>query len=148
MYKHIMIPTDGSEISRRAVDEALKLASKLEARVTILVATERWSALDMAEQARRGMNNPVEEYERIARRHAEELLAKMAEKATAAKVSFETVYAAEKHPAEAIVANAAARGCDLIVMGSHGRRGVDRLLLGSQTAKVLAMTHLPVLVYH
>ncbi|MBX9741398.1 MAG: universal stress protein [Beijerinckiaceae bacterium] len=147
MHNHILIATDGSELSIRGVDYGLELARQLQARVTIVTATERWSVLDMAEKARRGSNNPVEDYDRIVKHHVGDLLTKMAEKAAAAKIPCETVHVADTLPAEAIVETAKSRGCDLIVMSSHGRRGIDRLLLGSQTARVLAMTTLPVVVY-
>lgn len=146
MHKHILIATDGSQLSDRAVDYGIDLARALGARVSILTATERWSVLDMAEKARRGSNNPVEEYERICKLHVGEVLSKAAAKAEAAKVPCETIHAANASPAEAIVDHALERKCDLIVMASHGRRGIDRLLLGSQTSKVLAITTLPVVV--
>lgn len=146
MHKHILIATDGSDLSDRALDYGLGLAQQLGARVSIVTATERWSVLDMAEKARRGSNNPVEEYERICKQHVDEVLTKAAAKAAAAKVPCETIHAANISPAEAIVDTALEHKCDLIVMASHGRRGIDRLLLGSQTSKVLAITTLPVVV--
>lgn len=145
--QHLLIATDGSEVSERAVDSGIKLAVQLGARVTAITATERWSVLDMAEKARTGTLNPVEEYDRIAAHHAGVVLARVAEKAKAAGVSCETVHRPDSTAAEAIVSEADRRNCDMIVMASHGRKGLDRVLIGSVTMRVLALTERPVLVY-
>jgi nucleotide-binding universal stress UspA family protein len=141
MHKHILIATDGSDLATKAVESGLALARQIGARATILTAFE------MAHRAREGASNPIEDYEVLARANADAILARCSEMANAAGVVFDVVYARESHPAEAIVENAKSRGCDLIVMASHGRRGIDRLLLGSQTSRVLALTDLPVLIY-
>jgi nucleotide-binding universal stress UspA family protein len=147
VHKHILIATDGSQIAASAVDRGLELASQLSARITLLTVTEFWSALEVAASAQAGSQNPVADYENLAQQHAQKILAAGAEKARAAGVACEAVYVPDSRPAEAIVEEAKARGCDLIVMGSHGRRGIDRLIIGSQTARVLALTSTPVLVY-
>ncbi|MDB5595240.1 MAG: UspA protein [Hyphomicrobiales bacterium] len=147
MHKHILIATDGSDLATKAVESGLDLARQIGARVTILTASEDWSVLDMAQRAREGASNPIEDYEALARANAEAILARCSDMAQTAGVVSDVVYARESHPAEAIVENAKSRGCDLIVMASHGRRGIDRLLLGSQTSRVLALTNLPVLIY-
>jgi nucleotide-binding universal stress UspA family protein len=147
MHKHILIATDGSDLATKAVESGLALARQIGARATILTASEDWSVFEMAHRAREGASNPIEDYEVLARANADAILARCSEMANAAGVVFDVVYARESHPAEAIVENAKSRGCDLIVMASHGRRGIDRLLLGSQTSRVLALTDLPVLIY-
>lgn len=147
MHKHILIATDGSDLATKAVESGLSLARQIGARATILTASEDWSVFEMAHRAREGASNPIEEYETLARANAEAILARCSEMAQTAGVVCDVIYARESHPAEAIVENAKSRGCDLIVMASHGRRGIDRLLLGSQTSRVLALTDLPVLIY-
>lgn len=144
---HMLIATDGSELAGKAVDRGLELARKTGARVTLLTATEPWQVLSMAQRAQSGVLNPVEEYETTAARVANDVLAAASAKARAADVACETHHAAGSTPAEAIVKEADRRDCDMIVMASHGRTGFDRMLLGSQTQRVLAMTERPVLVY-
>jgi nucleotide-binding universal stress UspA family protein len=147
MLTHMLIATDGSELAEKAVDEGLALAAKTGARVTALTVSEDWSILDMTDRARAGSPNPIGDYEKMAERRASEVLGRVVDKAKALNVSCETVYRAESKPAEAIVNEADKRNCDMIVMASHGRRGIDRLLVGSQTLRVLALTTRPVLVY-
>jgi nucleotide-binding universal stress UspA family protein len=147
MITHILISTDGSETAEKAVDHGLELARQLAAKVTILTVTERWSALEMARKAREGAHNPLQDYNELAERHATIVLERAKEKAKQAKIDCETVYKADSGPAEAIVAEADRSKADLIVMASHGRRGLDRVMLGSVTQRVLALTARPVLVY-
>jgi nucleotide-binding universal stress UspA family protein len=147
MLTHMLIATDGSELAEKAVDEGLALAAKTGVRVTAVTVTEGWSALEMTERARAGATNPIAEFAAIAERRAKEVLSRVVAKANALQVPCETVHRAESTPAEAIVEEADKRNCDMIVMASHGRRGIDRLLVGSQTLRVLALTTRPVLVY-
>jgi nucleotide-binding universal stress UspA family protein len=147
MLTHMLIATDGSELADKAVNEGLALAAKTGARVTVLTVTESWSVLEMTDRARAGSPNPIDEFAKIADRKASETLGRVLEKAKAMQVACETVHRPESAPAEAIVEEADKRNCDMIVMASHGRRGIDRLLVGSQTLRVLALTTRPVLVY-
>lgn len=147
MVTHMLIATDGSQLADKAVDEGLALAAKTGARVTVLTVTETWSAAEMANRARAGAENPVEDYNRIISRQASEVLGRASAKAAGLNVPCETFHKSDSTPAEAIVEEAERRHCDMIVMASHGRRGLDRILLGSQTMRVLAMTTRPVLVY-
>ncbi len=142
MYKHILVATDGSELSGRAVTTGLALAKQLKAKLTTLTATEPWSAMVMGEAA---LMFPIKEYEKAAAEHAERILAGVREAAKAAEVECETIHISD-FPAEAIVETATAKGCDLIVMASHGRRGLSRFILGSQAMRVLALATMPVLV--
>jgi nucleotide-binding universal stress UspA family protein len=147
MHQHILIATDGSSLAERAVSHGLDLARKLGARVTIVTATEPWSVLQMAHAAENGAAHPVETYEAAADKLARDVLERATHRAAQAEVACEVVHARGRHPAEAIVETAEERGCDLIVMASHGRTGLNKLLLGSQTARVLALTTTAVLVY-
>lgn len=146
MFKHILIATDGSQLARKAETTGLTLAKELKAQVTAVTATEPWDALSMAALAERGLPNPVADYEEAAAASANRILCGVTEKAKKISVACTTVYANDKHTAEGILETAKARGCDLIVMASHGRRGISRMLLGSQTHKVVTLSPIPVLV--
>ncbi len=141
MYRHILIATDGSELAAKAVAAGLALARELKSKVTAVTATEPWSTM-ASEPA---LVFPIEEYEKAAAENAARLLAGVAAAAKDAGVACETVHV-EDFPAEGIIETAKAKGCDLIVMASHGRRGLSRLLLGSQAARVLTLSPVPVLV--
>jgi nucleotide-binding universal stress UspA family protein len=100
----------------------------------------------MAAEVQSGHTNPIADYEEKEKAWAQKILAGISETARAMGVACETVHVLDRHPADGIVQTADSKNCDLIVMASHGRRGIDRLLLGSQTLKVLAHTKRPVLV--
>jgi nucleotide-binding universal stress UspA family protein len=142
MYKRILIATDGSELAGRAVTAGLALAKALKAGVTAVTVTEISSAMVTGEPA---LAFPIEDYETAAAENAARILAGVKSAAEEAGVDCETVHVND-FPAEGIVETAKARGCDLIVMASHGRRGLSKLLLGSQTMRVLTLTSVPVLV--
>jgi nucleotide-binding universal stress UspA family protein len=146
MHKHILIATDGSELATKAVSHGLGVAKQLGAKVTIVTGTELWSVLEMTRHAH-DSKNPLEAYEQIAAAHAQDVLSTATALAQKAGVPFETVHMKDLKPAEAIVAAAEKAGCDLIVMASHSRTGVNKFLLGSVTSRVLALTTIPVLVY-
>ena len=94
------------------------------------------------------MSAAFDEYAKYAREHSASILDVVADDAKAAGVECETVQVIQDRPYEAIVATAKQKGCDLIVMASHGRSGIAAIVLGSVTAKVLTHTTVPVLVYH
>ena len=142
MYKHILIATDGSELAGRAVTTGLTLAKALKARVTAVTATEPWSAMVTGEPA---LVFPIEQYEKAAAENAARILSGVSTAAKGSGVECETVHVND-FPAEGIVETAKVKGCDLIVMASHGRRGLSKLLLGSQTTRVLTLSTVPVLV--
>ena len=146
MYKHILIATDGSELADKGLGHGLALAKALDAAVTIVTVTDFWSPLAMADEAMRGKPNPPDEYEKVMTKAAGRILDAAEAKARTAGVAAEAIHVADKHPAQGIVEAAAQNGCDLIVMSSHGRRGARALMLGSQTAEVVAHTTIPVLV--
>jgi nucleotide-binding universal stress UspA family protein len=147
MYKHILIATDGSEIARKAETAGLALAKTLGAKATAVTVTEAWEALSMAAQAERARSNPITKYEESVQAVANRVLSGVDEVAKAAGVSCQTVHVKDRHPADGIIEAARERGCDLIVMASHGRRGLSRMLLGSQAMKVVARSTVPVLIY-
>ena len=146
MYNKILIPTDGSELATKAVAHGAMLAKQVGASVVIVTVTESWSPLEMATQAEQGKQKPIELYETVAGKAAREILDAAAALADAEGIKTETVHIPDREPAVGIIETANMHDCDLIVMASHGRRGLGRMLLGSQTAEVLAFSKLPVLV--
>jgi nucleotide-binding universal stress UspA family protein len=146
MYKNILIATDGSELAGRAVAHGLMLAKEMKAPVTLVTVTQSWTALDLAHETRLGHPNPIRQFEDMWAASAKAILDAGAQKAKAAGVACELVHVADQHPAEGIIAVAEKNGCDLIVMASHGRRAVGRLLLGSQVSEVLAHCTVPALI--
>ncbi len=146
MYEHILIATDGSELADRALVHGLALAKHVKAPVTLVTVTEPWSAFDMAHKAREGNRDPLHQFEETAAASAKAILDVAAQKAKVAGVACELVHMPDQHPAEGIIAAAEKNGCDLIVMASHGRRAVGRLLLGSQAAEVLSHSKVPALI--
>lgn len=143
MYKHILLPTDGSEVSRRAVDQGLELARALDARVYALHVILPFQALSYMTQI---IPESETSYTEESVRWAEHYLGEVREKARQAGVPCDSDFVFEKHPCDAILDVAKKRECDLIVMGSHGWHGFTKLLLGSETQKVLVRSPLPVLV--
>ena len=146
MYKRILIATDGSELATKAVEHALLLAKLAQAPVVVATVTEAWSSFDLAREARQGTQNPIAQYEEMANSTANRVLEKASQVAKSHGVSCELVHVRDRHPAEGILAAATEKGCDLIVMASHGRRGISRMLLGSQANEVLTHSKIPVLI--
>ena len=143
MYKHILIATDGSELAGKAVAAGFELARELEAQVTAVTVTEPWTAF-VGGDATFGF--PIDEYEKSANESASRILAGVVELARKAGINCTTVHGKDQYPSEGILETAAKNGCDVIVMASHGRRGLGRLLLGSVAAKVLTNSTVPVLI--
>jgi nucleotide-binding universal stress UspA family protein len=144
MYKHILVPTDGSKLSRKAVVHGLRLAKALGAEVTGMTSSPTWR--DFYPRPRLRMISAAD-YEREVERDAARSLAVVLRAAKAARVRCATVHARHPDPWRAIIMTARARRCDLIVMASHGHGGMKALLLGSETSKVLAHSKIPVLVH-
>ena len=143
MYKHILIATDGSELAQKAVKQGLELAKHLNATVTAVTVTEPWPVA-MADGVI--LANPIDEYEKAVAQDASRILTAVGELAGKLGVACATVHVADQYPAEGIIEQAKAKNCDLIVMASHGRRGIAKLLLGSQATRVLAHSTTPVLI--
>lgn len=144
MYRHLCIPTDGSELSDRAAEQALALAQSLRARVTALRVTMPYHAFAITpEQLMVG----VVDYNRVMHDAAQQQLNDIRTKAQALGVECDAHVVEDESPYRAIIHVAKERGCDLIAMASHGRRGIDALVLGSETVKVLTHSTIPVLVF-
>jgi nucleotide-binding universal stress UspA family protein len=146
VYKHILLPTDGSPLSRKAALAGVKLARALGGRVTALFAAPAATPIVYRDLLPVGYATPQKNAALIAKAAARYLGA-IERAARAAGVPFEGVSVTNDYPADAILAEARKRKCDLIVMASHGRRGLRRLLLGSETQRVLTEGRIPVLVH-
>jgi nucleotide-binding universal stress UspA family protein len=146
MYKHILIPTDGSATAEKAVKAGLKFAKWAKAKVTVFTAMPEFRTPTAGEVASRSAIS-IAEHERRSMAQANKLLDKVARRAKAAGVKLQTAAVLSDQPAEAIVAAADKNRCDLIFIGSHGRKGLSALLLGSQTHQVLSRSRIPTLVY-
>lgn len=146
MYQHILIPTDGSPLSKRATKEGLKFAKSVGAKVTAFFSPAEYEVLIYGEYFPPDLL-PQDEYEKRAKKNAEKILGTVAAEAKKVGVTCATYYKSSKAPWEAIIAAAKTKKCDLIFMGSHGRKGLGGLLLGSETTKVLTHSKIPVLVY-
>ena len=146
MYRHILIPTDGSELAHKAVAQALALARAVGAQVTALTVEPSFNVYDLPASRIDQITGVFAEHAKHVKEHATKILSAVAEAAKAGGVECETMQLIHDHPYEAIVAAAKERGCDLIVMASHGRSGIAAVVLGSTTTKVLTHTSVPVLV--
>lgn len=146
MFKHIFVPTDGSELSRLAVERAIALAKECGAQVTFFYAKPEYPVAFYGEGALIDPTTP-EKFAKMAQQQADEILGACAKAAAEAGVRCSTKTVTSDIPYEAIIAEATAANCDLIFMASHGRRGFGGLLLGSETQKVLTHSKIPVLVY-
>jgi nucleotide-binding universal stress UspA family protein len=145
MYRNILVATDGSKLSLKAVTHAIALAKAIGARITGFHASPDYPLPVYADGV---VFEPVsrKEYAAQCRKEADKILGAIAAKAKAARVAFSAASAISPAPWEAILAAARKHKCDAIVMASHGRRGVAALVLGSETQKVLTHSKLPVLV--
>ena len=147
MYKNILVATDGSKLSMKAVDHALALAGAIGAKVTAFYAAPDYPMPAYADGV---VYEPVskKEYAKLAEQDAAKILDGVSARAKTAKVECDTKFTIASAPWEAIIAAAKKGKCDAIVMASHGRRGLSAVLLGSETQKVLTHTKLPVIVVH
>jgi nucleotide-binding universal stress UspA family protein len=146
MFKHILIPTDGSKLSERAAAAGIALARAVGARVTALFAAPAATPLVYGELMPVGYIAP-DQHAALIEQAAKKYLGFVEQAAAKAGVACETVSITSEFPADTIVETAKKRKCDLIFMASHGRRGLSAVLLGSETQKVLAHSKIPVLVY-
>jgi len=163
MYANILVSTDGSDVAKKGVKHGIALAKALNAKVTIITVTEPlpvgggfapgWSVspVDLGS----GLASEwipsqelVDSFNASREAFAGGVLDEARAMAEQTGISAELLHVPDEHPATAIIEKAKSRGCDLIVMGSHGRRGLRKLVLGSQTSEVLADGSVPVLVVH
>ena len=146
MYKHILIPTDGSALSRAAALAGVKLAKSMGARVTGFHAAPPATPVEYKGMFPVGYRDPADRarvIEKAARKHLEVI----EKAASAAGVRCKVEHVTNDYPAEAIVAAARRNNCDLIFMPTHGRKGFKNSMLGTQTQKVLSLAKVPVLVH-
>ena len=142
MFKRILVPTDGSDITQKAVETSIQLAGSLGAEIHTICVKEPFPYGAISEMQPTPPQEFFDAQERIAARH----VAAVIEACAAAGVQCHGVSVEGLHPWEAIIDHAKRMDCDLLVMASHGRRGVSALLLGSETQKVLTHSKIPVLV--
>ena len=149
MYRHILIPTDGSELARKAVVQGLSLAKLCGAKVTALTVEHPFYAYDVLPSSKMdNISGAFMEYAEYVEAHSINILREVASAAKDSGVPCDLLQIEQDQTHEAIIAVATKNGCDLIVMASHGRSGLAAVLLGSVTVKVLTHTKLPVLVCH
>lgn len=144
MFKHIVIPTDGSPLSEGAALKSIQLARQLGARITAVHVSPQFHVLTYRSEM---LEDTREQYERDSAQHAERYLAFVGKAAAESGVACETVRQLGDDVSQAILELARDRGCDAIAMASHGRRGMAGLLLGSETQRVLTHAQIPVLVW-
>ena len=149
MYRHLLIPTDGSELAHKAVVQGLSLAKLCGAKVTALTVEHPFYAYDVLPSSKMdNISGVFTEYAEYVKAHSTSILSEVADAAKDSGVPCELVQIEQDQAHEAIIAVATKKGCDLIVMASHGRSGLAAVLLGSVAVKVLTHTKLPVLVCH
>ena len=146
MFKHILVPTDGSELSEDTVRRAVSFAKEAGARITAFYAMPEFPVTYYGEGGLMDSVTP-EQFAALAEREAQEVLGYVEKLCQDSRVEFAKLSSTSDSPYEAIIDAATQSGCDLIFMSSHGRRGISALLLGSETHKVLTHSKIPVLVY-
>lgn len=143
MYRHLLISTDGSALSKKAVHHGIALASALHAKVTAITVSTPFQSFVVEPSV---TLDSIDQYREVIRVQSGTYLEAVQQVAADVGVACELVHVEHEHPFESIIATAKERHCDLIVMASHGRHGVANLLLGSVTTKVLTHCSIPVLV--
>jgi nucleotide-binding universal stress UspA family protein len=143
MFKKILLPTDGSELSGKAIEGGLAFAKALGASVVGLTVVEPYSYSNLSEYR----PETLDDYEQRTDKIAAARLGQIADAAAKVGTAVETVTVKSFSPFEAIIETAKAKGCDVIFMASHGRKGLSAVLLGSETQKVLTHSTIPVMVY-
>ena len=149
MYRHILVPTDGSPVSARAERAAVKIARRFHSKITAIHVIAPYSPQALAETAGPGPAPLTrEEYARVAEKRAEALLQRLGARARRACVNVVKLSVIDEDAGEALMRVARDAGCDLIVMGSNSRRGLTRIFVGSVASDVLNGTDIPTLVCH
>ena len=147
MYKHILIPIDGSNLADKAIEAGIDFARSAKAKVTLFTAVPEYQPPSEADLMSRRKAISLWDHERISRDKAHAILRPAAERLRAAGIECDTAHAECNRPHEAIIDVARARCCDLILMSSHGRHGLSELWHGSETHAVLKHSSIPTLVY-
>jgi nucleotide-binding universal stress UspA family protein len=146
-YKHIMLPVDGSEPSRKAEKECIAFAKSIGAKVTTIHVVSHFHLHFQPWATPKSLHTKIErEHEEEARELAQKMISEIVTRAKEKGVVCDGLVVVGDHPYEEIINSAGNRKCDLIMMASHGRRGLDAVLLGSETVKVLTHSRIPVLV--
>jgi nucleotide-binding universal stress UspA family protein len=145
MYTNILIATDGSELAGEAVQHGIALAMRIGAKVTVLTVSPPFQVFSIDLEM---IEDTTAHYQARIQQRAEKILGRVAQLAQAVGVECEMVHFEHEHPYQAIIDTAVSRGCDLIVMASHGLRGISAVVIGSETVKVLTHSKIPVLVHH
>jgi nucleotide-binding universal stress UspA family protein len=146
-YKHIMLPVDGSEPSRKAEKECIAFAKSIGAKVTAIHVVSHFYLHFQPWATPKSVHTKIErEHEEEAKEIAQKMVSALVTRAKKESVDCDGLVVVGDHPYEEIINNAESRKCDLIMMASHGRRGLDAVLLGSETVKVLTHSKIPVLV--
>ncbi|HUL41558.1 MAG TPA: universal stress protein [Burkholderiales bacterium] len=146
MYKHILLPTDGSPLSERAVESGIEFAKAIGARVTGLHVTPSFRATLLKGWAH-GASKPRARLKAMFNEHAKQYVAQIEQTAARAGVRSQCFCIAGDSPYADIIKTARNKGCDLIYMASHGKKGVSAVVLGSETVKVITHSPVPVLVH-
>jgi len=141
LFKNILVPTDGSDLAAKAVERGVLFAKEIGAKITAITVTEPSHLLSVELEY-----TPIE-YKKYTEAQAEKVLGTVSAAAKSAGVTCETLHMEHEQIYQAIIDAAEARRCDLIVMASHGRRGVSAVVLGSETVKVLTHSKIPIRVY-
>ena len=145
MFRNILVPTDGSALSRKAIKRAVQLAKEQKGRVTGFYVGHAWKPRAADDSIPYRIVSP-EQHQANVKKTAQRILKAVESEAAKAGVPCTTSFSTDDFPYMKIVEAATRNGCDLILMATHGRRGISRLLLGSETSKVLAHSKVPVLV--
>jgi nucleotide-binding universal stress UspA family protein len=148
MYRNILIATDGSQLAEKAVSHGVSLAKSTGAKVTALIVEASFNVFNVPESQIREMPAAFAQHAEHVKQHAAKVLNHVADVAKTAGVPCDTIQLEDDQPYLAIIKTAEDKGCDLIIMASHGRSGISAVLLGSVTNKVLTHTNIPVLVCH
>jgi nucleotide-binding universal stress UspA family protein len=146
MFRHILVPTDGSELSQQTAQRAVSFAKETGASITAFYAKPEYPITYYGEGALIDPTTP-EKFAALMDEQAASHLGAVAKLCANADVTCNTMSSTSDVPYEAIIEAAEKAGCDLIFMASHGRRGISAMLLGSETNKVLTHSKIPVLVY-
>jgi nucleotide-binding universal stress UspA family protein len=144
MYNHLLVPTDGSPLSEEAIRQGVEFAAGTGARVSFLTVTEPFHTFSFEVDQLEDTPDP---YRKHMEERATRILTEADKIAEAARVAHDLIHVEDDEPYRAIIRTAEQKGCDLIAMASHGRRGVKAVVLGSETVKVLTHSTIPVLVY-
>ena len=146
MYKHILIPTDGSAVADKAVEAGIEFAREAQAQVTLFTAVPEYEVPTAGELMSRRASS-LSAHEELSRRKADAILGPAQSRARAAGVACDTDFVLDDRPYRAIIEAAKRHGCDAIFMSTHARQGLAKLWYGSETAEVLEHSDIPTLVY-